>query len=419
MFSFNVLRPQSKTQITSLAVFALLLAMLITTLQVRVAGATQASVHNTVASPLQVNQSLSSTGDWSSLGFDAAQSRYNSAETTLTTSNVGQLQQAWKTPIGANSSSAVVANNVLYAVTSTGLHALNASTGASLWTFPAANHLSTPSISNGIVYVGSVDHNVYALNASTGSKIWSFDTGATVNSSPTVVSGVVYIGSDNGNVYALNASTGSKIWSVLTNGGGTITPSGSVNTSPAVANGVVYIVSNNNTSGSLYALDASTGHTNWAYGLGNPVVAAPAVSNGVVYIVSTYYFGTFAFNAKTGAALWIYQTGYGSMAFAAVANGLMYISTDRRTLYALNATTASKTWTVAVSNDSSATVANGVVYVGSLDSKLYAYNATTGATLGSFATQGAISVAPTVANGVVYISSDDGNLYAFQVAGTN
>ena len=34
---------------------------------------------------------------------------------------------------------------------------------------------SSPAVVNGVVYVGSVDHNVYALNASTGAKLWSYN----------------------------------------------------------------------------------------------------------------------------------------------------------------------------------------------------------------------------------------------------
>ena len=63
-----------------------------------------------------------------------------------------------------------------------------------------------------MVYVGSEDFNVYALNASTGAKLWSYTTGSWVHSSPAVANGVVYVGSDDGNVYALNASTGAKLW---------------------------------------------------------------------------------------------------------------------------------------------------------------------------------------------------------------
>ena len=32
-------------------------------------------------------------------------------------------------------------------------------------------------MANGVVYVGSLNQNVYALNASTGAKLWSYGTG--------------------------------------------------------------------------------------------------------------------------------------------------------------------------------------------------------------------------------------------------
>jgi eukaryotic-like serine/threonine-protein kinase len=63
-------------------------------------------------------------------------------------------------------------------------------------------------VANGVVYVGSLDGNVYALNAPTGARLWSFATGNEVESSPAVADGVVYAGSDNGNLYAFDLAGG-------------------------------------------------------------------------------------------------------------------------------------------------------------------------------------------------------------------
>jgi PGF-CTERM protein len=65
---------------------------------------------------------------------------------------------------------------------------------------------SSPAVANGVVYVGSDDNNLYALNATTGAKLWSYTTGGYVDSSPAVVKGVVYVGSDDGNVYAIGSA---------------------------------------------------------------------------------------------------------------------------------------------------------------------------------------------------------------------
>ena len=77
------------------------------------------------------------------------------------------------------------------------------------WSFnTSAAIYSSPAVANGMVYIGSDDHNVYALNAATGAKLWNFATLFSVFSSPAVANGVVYAGSSDGDVYALDARTG-------------------------------------------------------------------------------------------------------------------------------------------------------------------------------------------------------------------
>ncbi len=65
-------------------------------------------------------------------------------------------------------------------------------------------------------FMSAAGDALYALNASTGALLWSYATGGPVWSSPAVVNGVVYVGSGTNNVYALNASTGAKLWSYAT-----------------------------------------------------------------------------------------------------------------------------------------------------------------------------------------------------------
>jgi hypothetical protein len=57
-------------------------------------------------------------------------------------------------------------------------------------------------VANGVVYIGSSDNNVYALNARTGAKLWSYAIGSAVRSSLAIVDGVVYISA--GNTYAFS-----------------------------------------------------------------------------------------------------------------------------------------------------------------------------------------------------------------------
>jgi glucose dehydrogenase len=51
-----------------------------------------------------------------------------------------------------------------------------------------------------------------------GSLLWNVTTGSGFNSSPTVVDGVVYVGCDDNKIYAFNAGTGALVWSYTTGG---------------------------------------------------------------------------------------------------------------------------------------------------------------------------------------------------------
>jgi outer membrane protein assembly factor BamB len=116
------------------------------------------------------------------------------------------------------------------------------------WRSPTDDVYSPPAVVDGVVYVGSADSNVYALNAKTGAKLWSYTTGGRVFSSPAVANGAVYVGLHDNNVYSLNAKTGTKLWSY---------GSGPGLSSPAVVNGAVYFGSGY-PDDTVYALNAKT-----------------------------------------------------------------------------------------------------------------------------------------------------------------
>jgi outer membrane protein assembly factor BamB len=349
--------------------------------------------------PSSTNASTtSSPADWTQFHRDNMQ-RWNPYETVLGVNNVGKLGLKWQFLISVSLPSVAVVNGVVYVGSNDGTYyALNARSGAKLWSFQTAGNFETssPAVVNGVVYVGGgAGDNVYALNASSGAKLWSFTTGSEVYSSPAVVNGVVYIGSGDGNIYALNASTGAKLWSYAT---------GSyIRSSPAVANGVVYVGAYD---GNVYALNASSGAKLWSYSTGNQVQTSPAVANGVVYVGSAD-FNVYALNASTGAKLWSYATGSYVYSSPAVANGVVYIGSEDFNVYALNASTGAKLWSYDTGNkvESSPAVANGVVYVGTRPGGVDALNASTGALLWSYATGSVGDSSPAVVNGTLYIGS--------------
>ena len=86
-------------------------------------------------------------------------------------------------------------------------------TNETLWTFNTGGQVGSPYYHEGVVYVGSYDHNVYAFNASDGAILWKTATGGIVISRPMVAEGKVFVGSEDYNLYALDASSGDVLWS--------------------------------------------------------------------------------------------------------------------------------------------------------------------------------------------------------------
>jgi outer membrane protein assembly factor BamB len=346
--------------------------------------------------------------------------------------------------------------------------------GTLKWTFTAGGSIhSSPTVVDGVVYVGSRDGYLYALDAATGEKLWAFKTGSWVESSPAVVGGVVYCGSNDGNLYALDARTGEKLWSFAM-------PL-NASSSPAVADGVVYIGCDNS---KLYAVNAATGLELWHGDTGGPIYASPAVAKGIV-VVGSIGEMFYSFNAKNGGAriqfdakipiysspaikdgvayftdgwglfmamditaknwweenklreywntlyiygllpkpsprsgfLWDVSLGQNvrSVSSPSIAGGFAYLGSGTN-LVSIDLITHQVQWTFVTGGDvvSSPAVAGGVVYVGSGDGHFYAVDSTTGAKLWDYVTGDKITSSPAVDNGMVYIGCDDGKLYAFK-----
>jgi outer membrane protein assembly factor BamB len=131
------------------------------------------------------------------------------------------------------------------------------------------------------MFRGDLSHNGVGTGdpVLTPNLLWKFNAGGAVYSSPTVVNGIVYIGSENGNFFALNATNSFQIWNYSTGN----TPG--IWSSPAVVNNVVYVGGGSIT----YAFDAFSGAVLWNYNNGGtqPISSSPAVANGIVYIGSS------------------------------------------------------------------------------------------------------------------------------------
>jgi outer membrane protein assembly factor BamB len=269
----------------------------------------------------------------------------------------GQL--LWATNSGGISPA--VGNGTVYIDTQNGLCAYVAANGTNLWC-AGNNYLpdapSGAAVVDGIAYFGSALGSVFAIDAATGAQLWSAPISSdNAASSPAVANGVIYINGDS--LFAFDAKTGAQLWSSSITDG---------TSSPAVVRGVVYC------SGRvLAAFNATTGAVLWSVSPGGPLSIlgdSPAVAKGLVYIGAsvTGQHGSssgvlYALKARTGKIIWSAPVASGITSSPAVANGVVYVGSDDGTLYAFNAKTGAELAAVAgVAGQSSPTVANGMVY---------------------------------------------------------
>ena len=151
------------------------------------------------------------------------------------------------------------------------LHAIDLESNDPVWTFPAGGPVwSTPTVVNGVVLVGSLDHNVYAINIEDGSEKWRFRSGGAVTSGLAVADGRVVFGSFDSTLYALDVETGNLVWRF--DGASSWYWS-----APLIVDGVVYAPS---LDGFLYAVDMDTGDLTWWFDSeGGQLVGSPALIN--------------------------------------------------------------------------------------------------------------------------------------------
>lgn len=152
---------------------------------------------------------------WEQYGYGATHVGYNPKEKTLSAANVSQLTQTWEFPTNAavNIPTLTSGNTVFVDSTDGNLYALNASSGTLLWKFAGTltrdgygGGAQGMAISGKTIYVdcqideaGGGHAGVCALNASTGALLWSWAiyTTSSAPSNGPVVSGSVLVPGEN------------------------------------------------------------------------------------------------------------------------------------------------------------------------------------------------------------------------------
>lgn len=344
---------------------------------------------------------------WSMFRHDVNQTGYSTSTGPEKNSIVWSRSLGWK----ISASPTVIGGNVYIGAEYSKLYCLDSHSGNLQWEYPEVNprFWSSASAVEGNLYISYIQADVEyvsCLDAVSGDEMWKRELGSGsvlyFISSPTVVDGKIYLGSADSNVYCLNAENGSTIWSFPTGG--------SVYSSPAVADGNVYIGSTDN---SIYCLDADDGSEVWSYSTGSQIYSSPAVIDGRVYLGSGNG-NVYCLNVADGSEVWIESVGGPILSSPAVAYGNVYIGMLSGGVICLDGLDGSEQWIIPIGAViSSPAIADDKVYIGSFDNKVYCFDAYTGDEIWYYPTGNQIVSSPAVAEGAVYIGSDDGIIYTF------
>jgi outer membrane protein assembly factor BamB/tRNA A-37 threonylcarbamoyl transferase component Bud32 len=273
------------------------------------------------------------------------------------------------------------------------------------WTFKCEDEVrSSVRIADGMLYVGSYDHNLYALQIADGSFAWKFASEGGIASTPCLHKDMVLIGSEDGKMYALSQRIGTEMWYCSTQG--------RIRSSAQVEYGHCFFGSDD---GSLYAVNVLSGRTVWTFQSAGPIRSTPLVLGEVIYVGSDDGY-VYALDMGTGALKWKQNTHRRVTSSPTYEEDLIFIGSADGHLYALNARSGWPVWRFRTRGYvlSSPCVAGGVVYVGSADGHLYAVDASTGRERWKYDTANAITSSPAVAGETVYIGSNDGALHAVE-----
>jgi outer membrane protein assembly factor BamB len=254
--------------------------------------------------------------------------------------NANTGAQLWSYDLPQGNAWLVLQKGVLYGVSYTDYFALNATSGTQLWHRNLSRYIDqeanmTPVVSGNVLSYASCNVtkqsrgapgcDLFAFNTSTGAELWHMYSSVALMAPPTILDGVVYVGAIDGTVYAVDEQSGKKLWTINVGGPVAQMLSGA---------GAVYvgITGSDSRREQIEALDAKTHKPLWGQvQTGNSTIISkpgPVVP--------------FSFTAPVAQRMpFTPLSGNGPENPFILDRGLIYISNDPGTISALNASDGS------------------------------------------------------------------------------
>lgn len=332
-------------------------------------------------------------------------------------------------------SSPTVADGIVYVGSTDGrLYALDATTGVRIWEIDVGSPVSSsPAVAEGLVLFASGDGVIRGVEAREGALRWRFDTGELLPwewgregwdvylSSPVVRDESVVFGAGDGSVYALDLQTGEERWRFAT--------TMRIRSSPAIADEAVFVGGGD---GVVYRLALDDGEVQWSYETEGAdlesaefgfdrksIIASPAVGSGLV-LVGSRDGHMYALDQASGELAWRVSHDISwAMSSPALSEGALFSGTsDGLFVHRVNLDSGNEVWRLVGDGYtwSSPALVGNTVYIGDGDGSLRAVDAESGQERWSFRAGGAVYSSPWVEDAAVYFGADDGVVYALDSA---
>jgi outer membrane protein assembly factor BamB/tRNA A-37 threonylcarbamoyl transferase component Bud32 len=318
--------------------------------------------------------------------------------------DVGVVKPLWKFACEDEIRGSVTVSNGMVFVPSYdhNVYALDEENGKFVWKYPTEGGIaSKPWVSEGMAVFGSIDKVVYAVDIKTGQLLWTMPTQGRIFSSPIGELGHIFIGSDDRHIYAIHQVSGRRAW--------TYAADAEIRSRPLVAENLILFACQ---MGIVYALSLNR-EQRWRFRARRGFLASPVMHNGLVFIGSLdNHF--YALDTRSGWAAWKYRSGGSIVSTAAIWKNMVFFGSVDGFVYALDTDDGRVVWRYQTEDQitGAANVAEGNLYIGGVDGNLYCFDALTGAVRWRYQTDGPITGAPEIADGIVYVGSADHCVYA-------
>lgn len=192
--------------------------------------------------------------------------------------SAGAVAEAWRVDVGRGLAAPLVAwgHLLIAAAASRDVTALDPGTGERVWRRRVAGPvLGGATVHEDRVFVATGDERgrAIALDAATGAELWSAEVGPVAHR-PAHSMGRLVIASETGEVVSLDAATGDRLWRNRL-------PRPAVSAPAPTADGSRIVIPAQDT---LYVLAAATGLIEWSAPLGAPAAGPPALHGEMAYV---------------------------------------------------------------------------------------------------------------------------------------